>query len=148
MRVVLQRVQSAKVEIEAETVGEIQRGFLLLVGIEATDTQKEIDYLVHKIVNLRVFTDSEGKMNLPITAVKGSVLSISQFTLYGNTKKGNRPSYVQAAKPEISEPIYDAFNLALRGAGLQVETGQFGADMAVSLVNDGPVTIIFDTDHK
>lgn len=148
MRVVLQRVKSAEVKIEAKTVGAIQQGFLLLVGVQATDTQKEIDYLVHKIANLRVFTDAEGKMNLPITEVHGEILSISQFTLYANTKKGNRPSYVRAAKPEISEPIYNAFNQALVQAGFKVQTGEFGADMAVSLVNDGPVTIIFDTDQK
>lgn len=148
MRVVLQRVKSAEVKIEAKTVGAIQQGFLLLVGVQATDTQKEIDYLVHKIANLRVFTDAEGKMNLPITEVHGEILSISQFTLYANTKKGNRPSYVRAAKPEISEPIYNAFNQALVQAGFKVQTGEFGADMSVSLVNDGPVTIIFDTDQK
>lgn len=148
MRVVLQRVKSANVKIDDAIVGSIQQGFLLLVGIEATDTQKEIDYLVHKIVKFRVFTDDEDKMNLPITEVNGEILSISQFTLYANTKKGNRPSYVRAAKPEISEPIYNAFNQALARAGLKVQTGEFGADMAVSLINDGPVTIVFDTDQK
>ncbi|MCD2255799.1 D-aminoacyl-tRNA deacylase [Agrilactobacillus fermenti] len=148
MKVILQRVKSAHVRIADKIVGAIDQGFLLLVGIEATDTQKEIDYLVHKIVNLRVFTDKAGKMNLPISAVDGQILSISQFTLYADTKKGNRPSYTNAARPEISEPIYDAFNLALQRAGLKVATGKFGADMAVSLVNDGPVTIIFDTDNK
>lgn len=148
MRVVLQRVRQASVTIDETIVGAIGQGFLLLVGIEATDTQKEIDYLVHKIANLRVFTDDADKMNLPITAVDGAILSISQFTLYADTKKGNRPSYTQAAKPEISEPIYNAFNAALTAAGFEVATGRFGADMQVALVNDGPVTIIFDTDHK
>ncbi|MFD1672909.1 D-aminoacyl-tRNA deacylase [Agrilactobacillus yilanensis] len=148
MRVVLQRVRQASVTIDETVVGAIGQGFLLLVGIEATDTQKEIDYLVHKIANLRVFTDDADKMNLPITAVDGAILSISQFTLYADTKKGNRPSYTQAAKPEISEPIYNAFNAALTAAGFEVATGRFGADMQVALVNDGPVTIIFDTDHK
>ncbi|MCH4170462.1 MAG: D-aminoacyl-tRNA deacylase [Lactobacillus sp.] len=148
MRIVLQRVAQAQVEIDKQVVGAISQGFVLLVGIQANDTQTEIDYLVHKIANLRVFTDDEGKMNLPISQVNGQVLSISQFTLYADTKKGNRPSYTQAAKPEISEPIYHAFNTALRHAGLEVAEGVFGADMQVSLVNDGPVTIVFDTDHK
>ncbi|GAF41382.1 D-tyrosyl-tRNA(Tyr) deacylase [Agrilactobacillus composti DSM 18527 = JCM 14202] len=148
MRIVLQRVSQAQVEIDKQVVGAIPQGFVLLVGIQANDTQAEIDYLVHKIVNLRVFTDAEGKMNLPISQVNGQILSISQFTLYADTKKGNRPSYTHAAKPEISEPIYHAFNTALRRAGLEVAEGVFGADMQVSLVNDGPVTIVFDTDHK
>jgi len=117
----------------------------LLVGVEEEDQQEDIDYLVRKISNMRIFEDSQGKMNLSIEDVGGEILSISQFTLYADTKKGNRPSFTKAAKPEKAIPIYDAFNAQLKATGLTVQTGIFGADMQVSLLNDGPVTIIIDS---
>lgn len=148
MRVVLQRVTSAQVAIEEQVVGQIKQGYLLLVGAEDTDGEEEVAYLVHKISKLRIFSDEQGKMNLSIQDIGGSILSVSQFTLYADTRKGNRPSFTKAGNPEHANAIYEQFNAQLRDAGLTVETGEFGADMQVSLVNDGPVTIIFDTDNK
>ncbi|GAA3614120.1 D-aminoacyl-tRNA deacylase [Secundilactobacillus similis] len=148
MRVVLQRVTSAQVAIEEQVVGQIKQGYLLLVGAEDTDGDEEVAYLVHKISKLRIFSDEQGKMNLSIQDIGGSILSVSQFTLYADTRKGNRPSFTKAGNPEHANAIYEQFNAQLRDAGLTVETGEFGADMQVSLVNDGPVTIIFDTDNK
>lgn len=148
MRVVLQRVSDASVAIENKTVGSIEQGYLLLVGAEDTDGAEEIDYLVRKITRLRVFADEAGKMNLSIQDIGGAILSVSQFTLYADTKKGNRPSFVKAGNPEHANKIYEQFNDKLREEGLKVETGEFGADMQVNLVNDGPVTILFDTDVK
>lgn len=145
MRAVIQRVSQASVTIEEKIVGQIEQGFLVLLGIHEEDTVKEVEYLVKKIAKLRVFEDDQGKMNLDLAAVSGSVLSVSQFTLYAETKKGNRPSFVKAARPEVAIPLYEAFNDGLRAAAIPVETGEFGADMAVSLVNDGPVTIVIDT---
>lgn len=145
MKAVIQRVKKASVEIEGQIVGQIKQGFLVLLGIHENDTQKEVDYLVRKISNLRIFGDEEGKMNLSIGQINGSVLSISQFTLYADTKKGNRPSFVQAARPKIAIPLYEAFNDGLKKENIHIETGVFGADMQVSLVNDGPVTIVIDT---
>jgi D-tyrosyl-tRNA(Tyr) deacylase len=118
---------------------------MILLGIHAEDTQADVDYLVGKIAKLRVFEDDEGKLNRSIDAVVGSILSISQFTLYAETKKGNRPSFIKAARPEVAVPLYEAFNEGLRQLQIPVVTGEFGADMKVALVNDGPVTIIFDT---
>lgn len=148
MRVVIQRTKQASVSIEESTVGEITHGFVLLVGIEEADQQEDIDYLVRKISKMRVFEDTQGKMNLSIEDVGGEILSISQFTLHADTKKGNRPSFIKAAKPDIAIPIYDAFNNQLRASGLTVQTGIFGADMQVSLVNDGPVTITIDSKQR
>ena len=148
MKAVIQRVSNAHVEIEGRRVGQIGKGFMILLGVHAEDALEDVDYLVKKISKLRVFEDAEGKMNLDIQAAQGSVLSISQFTLYADTKKGNRPSFVQAARPEKAVPLYEAFNQKLREAGLVVETGEFGGDMDVSLVNDGPVTVIIDTREK
>lgn len=148
MRVVLQRVTSAQVAIEERVVGQIKQGYLLLVGAEDTDSDDEVAYLVHKISKLRIFSDAQGKMNLSIQDIAGSILSVSQFTLYADTRKGNRPSFTKAGNPEHANAIYEQFNAQLRETGLTVETGEFGADMQVSLVNDGPVTIIFDTDNK
>ncbi len=119
-----------------------------MVGAEDTDGDEEVAYLVHKISKLRIFSDEQGKMNLSIQDIGGSILSVSQFTLYADTRKGNRPSFTKAGNPEHANAIYEQFNAQLRDAGLTVETGEFGADMQVSLVNDGPVTIIFDTDNK
>ena len=148
MRVIIQRTKQASVRIEESTVGEITHGFVLLVGIEEEDQQEDIDYLVRKISKMRIFEDTQGKMNLSIEDVGGEILSISQFTLHADTKKGNRPSFIKAAKPDIAIPIYDAFNNQLRASGITVQTGTFGADMQVSLVNDGPVTIIIDSKQR
>ncbi|WP_041556301.1 D-aminoacyl-tRNA deacylase [Carnobacterium sp. 17-4] len=148
MRVVIQRTKHASVSIEESVVGEITHGFVLLVGIEEEDQQDDIEYLVRKISKMRIFEDTQGKMNLSIEDVGGEILSISQFTLHADTKKGNRPSFIKAAKPDTAIPIYDAFNAQLRATGLTVQTGTFGADMQVSLVNDGPVTIIIDSKQR
>ena len=148
MRAVIQRVSEASVTIDEQVVGKIGRGFMILLGIHEEDTQEDADYLIRKIPLLRVFEDAGGKMNQSLQDVGGSVLSVSQFTLYADTKKGNRPSYVKAARPETAIPLYEYFNEGLRKAGLVVETGEFGGDMDVALVNDGPVTILFDTKDK
>ena len=148
MRVVLQRCSRAEVRIDGETVGKIGRGFLLLVGVTDGDTTKEADLLAKKVGQMRVFEDAEGKMNLGLKEVDGAILSISQFTLYADCKKGNRPSFIRAARPETAEPLYDYFNAKLRTEyGLQVETGRFGADMKVDFINDGPVTILLDSEE-
>ena len=144
MRVVLQRVNHAAVRIDGETVGQIQKGYLLLVGLAPEDTDEQLDWMVHKIVNLRVFEDENGKLNRALADVNGEILSISQFTLYADVKHGNRPGFSKAAKPEIAAPLYDRFNEKLRQAGVHVETGRFGADMKVELENDGPVTIRYE----
>ena len=148
MRAVIQRVSEASVTIDEQVVGKIGRGFMILLGIHKEDTQEDADYLIRKIPLLRVFEDAEGKMNQSLQDVGGSVLSVSQFTLYADTKKGNRPSFVKAARPETAIPLYEYFNEGLRKAGLVVETGEFGGDMDVALINDGPVTILFDTRDK
>ena len=144
MKVVIQRVKKAQVVIDEELVGDIKQGLLLLVGVGPDDEQEELDYAVRKITNMRIFSDDMGKMNLSVQDVKGSILSVSQFTLFADTKKGNRPAFTGAAKPDKAEQLYNAFNEALAQC-VPVETGVFGADMHVSLVNDGPVTIILDT---
>ena len=144
MRVVLQRVNHAAVRIDGETVGQIQKGYLLLVGLAPEDTDEQLDWMVHKIVNLRVFEDENGKLNRALADVNGEILSISQFTPYADVKHGNRPGFSKAAKPEIAAPLYDRFNEKLRQAGVHVETGRFGADMKVELENDGPVTILYE----
>lgn len=147
MRVVVQRCSCAEVRIEGERVGQIEKGFLLLVGITDTDTHEQADLLAKKIAQLRVFEDANGKMNLALHDIGGAVLSISQFTLYADCRKGNRPSFIRAARPEIAEPLYDYFNETLRTQyNLRVETGCFGADMKVDFINDGPVTILLDND--
>lgn len=148
MRIVLQRVKSASVSIDETVVGKIGVGFVLLVGIADSDTEAELDYLVRKITKLRVFEDLVGKMNLAIEDVGGQILSISQFTLYADTKNGNRPSFTKAGAPDFADKMYQLFNKKLRDTGLTVETGEFGANMQVQLINDGPVTIIFDTENK
>ncbi|MDN6113286.1 MAG: D-aminoacyl-tRNA deacylase [Tetragenococcus halophilus] len=148
MRAVVQRVKSAHVTINDKIVGEIDQGFMILLGIHEEDSQDDVEYLVKKIAKLRVFEDENGKLNLSIDAVGGSILSVSQFTLYADTKKGNRPSFIKAARPETAVPLYEAFNDGLSQQGIPVVTGEFGADMQISLVNDGPVTIIYDTREK
>lgn len=145
MRVVVQRVSHAAVRIDGATIGEIDKGFLLLVGITHTDTKADADYLAKKVAQLRIFEDEAGKMNRALQDIGGAVLSVSQFTLYGDCTHGNRPSFVDAARPEQALPLYDYFNRQLREAyGLRVETGHFGADMKVELINDGPVTILLE----
>ena len=141
-------MSEASVTIDEQVVGKIGRGFMILLGIHEEDTQEDADYLIRKIPLLRVFEDAGGKMNQSLQDVGGSVLSVSQFTLYADTKKGNRPSFVKAARPETAIPLYEYFNEGLRKAGLVVETGEFGGDMDVALINDGPVTILFDTRDK
>ncbi|NLR08596.1 MULTISPECIES: D-aminoacyl-tRNA deacylase [Lactobacillaceae] len=148
MRVLLQKVSEASVTIDGEVHGAIQQGFCLLAGAQDSDTSEEVDYLVHKISKLRVFEDAAGKMNLSLSDVDGSILSVSQFTLYASTKKGNRPSFTAAGEPQHAKQLYDELNTKLAATGIPVATGVFGADMQVALVNDGPVTIWFDTDHK
>lgn len=148
MKAVIQRVSQAKVEIDGQVIGKIEAGFMILLGIHSEDTLEDVEYLVRKISKLRVFEDAEGKMNVDIQSADGGILSISQFTLYADTKKGNRPSFVSAARPEQAIPLYEAFNQQLRALGIAVETGEFGGDMDVSLTNDGPVTIIIDTRDK
>lgn len=146
MRVIVQRTSGAEVRIDGAVVGKIGRGFMLLVGVTYGDSEADADYLAKKVAQMRVFEDSEGKMNLGLKDVGGEVLSISQFTLYADCRKGNRPSFVNAARPETAEPLYQYFNKVLREQyGLRVETGRFGADMKVDFVNDGPVTIILDS---
>ena len=149
MRIVLQRVKSASVSIEGLVVGEIEQGFLLLVGVGPNDTRDDASYLARKIAGMRIFSDENGKMNLSIDQVSGKILSVSQFTLFADTKKGNRPSFTGAATPEAADKLYEEFNEILRTEyELIVETGEFGADMQVSLVNDGPVTILLDTKNQ
>lgn len=149
MRIVLQRVKSASVAIEGSVVGEINQGFLLLVGVGPDDTRDDVSYLARKIAGMRIFSDENGKMNLSIDQVGGKILSVSQFTLFADTKKGNRPSFTGAASPKVANKLYKEFNEILRTEyGLIVETGEFGADMQVSLVNDGPVTILLDTKNQ
>ena len=148
MRVVVQRCARAEVRIEGERVGAIEKGFLLLVGITETDTISDADLVAKKVAQMRIFEDQDGKMNLSLHEVKGAILSISQFTLYADCRKGNRPSFIKAARPEQAEPLYDYFNERLRTEyGLTVETGRFGADMKVDFINDGPVTILLDTEE-
>jgi D-tyrosyl-tRNA(Tyr) deacylase len=149
MRIVLQRVSEASVKIDGNIKGAIEGGLLVLLGIEAADSEIDADWLISKISGLRIFSDSEGKMNLSIKDINGAFLVISQFTLFASTKKGNRPSYIQAAQPEQAIPLYEYFVSKLKSeTNLIVETGTFGADMKVSLVNDGPVTISIDSKNK
>lgn len=144
MKVIVQRAKNAKVEIDNKIVGTIDNGLMLLVGFTHTDTEKEIDYMVNKVQNLRIFDDEEGVMNKSLKDINGEILSVSQFTLYGDTKKGNRPSYINAMHPEEATKLYDLFNKKLKEQNIKVETGVFGADMKVSFTNDGPVTIILE----
>lgn len=149
MRVVIQRTTDASVSIDKEIKSEIKKGFLILVGIENEDTTEDIEWLTKKICNLRVFDDSEGIMNLSIKDIDGEILVISQFTLHAKTKKGNRPSYINAAKPDISIPLYKEFVRHLeKELNKEIKTGEFGAYMEVKLVNDGPVTILIDSKNR
>ena len=145
MKLVVQRVSNAKVEVDGRVTGEIKQGFLVLLGVTHTDTKETADFLVKKLLNLRVFKDDEDKMNLSIQDIDGELLIVSQFTLYADCKKGNRPSFIDAAKPEYAEELYEYFMEQCKANGAKkVERGEFGADMKVSLLNDGPVTIILE----
>ncbi len=145
MRVVLQRSGPASVRVDGKVTGSIEQGYVLLVGITHSDTEEDTAYIAKKIAGLRLWEDSEGKMNHSILEAGGDILSVSQFTLYGDVKKGRRPSFIEAARPEQAEPLWEAFNRKLEEEGLKVQTGVFGAMMDVELVNDGPVTIIVDS---
>lgn len=147
MRAVIQRVSHARVTIGGEVHGEIGKGFLILLGVCEGDTEAEAVYLADKCTGLRIFTDENDKMNLSPADIGGGLLVISQFTLYGDCKKGKRPNFMRAAKPELAVPLYETFLARCRESGLSVETGEFGADMQVELLNDGPVTILMDTDE-
>ena len=144
MKAVIQRVTTASVSIDGEVVGEIGRGLLVLLGIAPADTLAEVEWMRSKLVGLRIFEDDGGKMNLDVTEVGGSMLIVSQFTLFGDCSKGRRPSFIAAATPDIAVPLYEAFVGAVRASGVTVATGRFGANMQVSLVNDGPVTLIVE----
>jgi len=144
MRIIVQRCEKAQVVVDEKQVGKIDKGLMLLVGFTHTDTLKEIDYLVNKVLNLRIFDDEDGVMNKSVLDINGSILSISQFTLYADSKKGNRPSYINALGGDEAIKLYELFNEKLRSENVVVETGVFGADMKVSLVNDGPVTILLE----
>ncbi len=145
MKIVLQRVTSASVKVDSNLVGRIEHGLLLLIGFSSTDTEENILPTIEKIVKLRVFSDEEGKMNKSVLDLDGSALLVSQFTLYADTKKGNRPSFIEAARPEQAIPLYEFFIAEMKKRISKVETGIFGADMKVELVNDGPVTILFES---
>ncbi len=149
MRVVLQRVEEASVKIGTKIKGSIGKGFLILLGIEEEDKEEDIDWLIQKICKLRIFEDNAGKMNLSIQDIQGEILVVPQFTLFASTKKGNRPSFIKAAKPEIAVPLYDSFLSKIKKeSGLKIDSGEFGADMKVSLCNDGPVTIWIDSKNR
>lgn len=149
MRILIQRVNGASVEIDFKIKANIHKGLLIFVGIEETDTSEDIEWLTNKIVNLRVFNDEQGIMNLSVKDINGEILVVSQFTLHASTKKGNRPSYIQAARPEIAIPFYEKFVKQLEQLLKKaIETGTFGADMKIALVNDGPVTIWMDSKNK
>lgn len=149
MRLIIQRVSKASVNIDSKVVGKIQRGFLVLVGIENADGTEDVNWLVQKLIGLRVFSDDEGKMNLSIKDVFGNILVVSQFTLFASTVKGNRPSFIKSAKPDFAIPLYEYFVSKLKlETGLDIQTGVFGANMQIELVNDGPVTIFIDSKNR
>ncbi len=149
MIAVIQRVSEASVTIEGQIKGRIQQGFLVLLGITHTDTREDLEWLSKKIVGMRIFSDEEGKMNLDLKTVNGNILLISQFTLHASTKKGNRPSFIEAARPEVAIPLYEQMIQRLsEELGQPIQTGEFGADMKVALLNDGPVTIVIDSKNR
>jgi D-tyrosyl-tRNA(Tyr) deacylase len=148
MKIVVQRVSEASVKVDEKIVGEIKNGLLLLVGIHEEDTEIDADWLISKIINLRIFSDEDGKMNLSVKDIAGEILCISQFTLLADYKKGNRPSFTKAAKPELAIPLFNYFKEKIAESELKIESGIFGADMKVSLINDGPVTIVLDSQTK
>lgn len=148
MKIVIQRVSEANVKVEGTIVGNISHGLLLLIGIDEEDTQSDADWLIQKVLNLRIFGDENGKLNLSVKDVEGDILCISQFTLIADYKKGNRPSFIKAAKPDVAIPLFEYFKEEMAKSGLKIESGIFGADMKVSLLNDGPVTIVMDSKTK
>ena len=148
MKAIIQRVKNSSVEAEGEVVGKIEKGLMLLIGVDESDENTDADWLAKKILDVRVFSDDEGKMNHSVRDINGEILCISQFTLIADYKKGNRPSYIKAAKPDKAIPLFEYFKDELRKSGLKIESGIFGADMKVSLINDGPVTLVFDTKTK
>ncbi|MUK87005.1 D-tyrosyl-tRNA(Tyr) deacylase [Ornithinibacillus sp. L9] len=148
MKAVIQRARDASVTVEGQVVGQVEHGFVVLLGVTHEDTIEDAKYIANKLVHLRVFEDENEKMNLSLKDVGGSVLSISQFTLYGDTRKGRRPNFLQAAKPKIANDLYEKFNELVANEGIHVETGEFGAMMDVQLTNDGPVTLIIDSQDK
>ncbi|REC60344.1 D-tyrosyl-tRNA(Tyr) deacylase [Chryseobacterium pennae] len=148
MKIVIQRVSEANVKVDGKTVGEIEKGLMLLVGIDENDEKADADWLVQKILNLRIFGDEDNKLNLSVKDISGEILCISQFTLIADYKKGNRPSFIKAAKPDKAVPLFDYFKEEMAKSGLKTESGIFGADMKVSLINDGPVTIVMDSITK
>lgn len=148
MKIVIQRVVYSNVKVENKIVGEIKQGLMLLIGIQEEDNEEDANWLVQKILNLRIFSDEEGKLNRSILDIKGELLCISQFTLIADYKKGNRPSFIKAAKPEVAIPLFEYIKTEFTKSGLRVESGIFGADMQVSLQNDGPVTIVMDSKTK
>lgn len=148
MKVVLQRVSEAHVKVDNEMVGKIEKGLMLLIGVDEADEISEADWLVKKVLDVRVFSDEDGKMNHSVKDINGEILCISQFTLISDYKKGNRPSYIKAAKPDKAIPLFEHFKDEIKKSGLNIESGIFGADMKVSLINDGPVTLVFDSKTK
>lgn len=148
MKIVIQRVSEANVKVEGPIVGNISHGLLLLIGIDEEDTRSDADWLIQKVLNLRIFGDENGKLNLSVKDVEGEILCISQFTLIADYKKGNRPSFIKAAKPDVAIPLFEYFKEEMAKSGLKIESGIFGADMKVSLLNDGPVTIVMDSKTK
>lgn len=148
MKIVIQRVSEANVKVEGTIVGNISHGLLLLIGIDEEDEKNDADWLIQKVLNLRIFGDENGKLNLSVKDVEGEILCISQFTLIADYKKGNRPSFIKAAKPDVAIPLFEYFKEEIAKSGLKIESGIFGADMKVSLLNDGPVTIVMDSKTK
>ncbi len=149
MRFVIQRVSEASVKIDGTIYSEIQKGFLVLVGVEEADTKEDVDWLCQKLIGMRIFSDADDKLNLSLQDIQGDVLLVSQFTLFASTKKGNRPSFIKSAKPDIAIPLYEyCIQQLTQLLNKSIKTGQFGADMKVSLVNDGPVTILIDSKNK
>ncbi|WP_294298271.1 D-aminoacyl-tRNA deacylase [uncultured Chryseobacterium sp.] len=148
MKVVIQRVSEAAVKVEGKTAGEIGKGLMLLIGVDESDEKSDADWLVQKILNLRIFGDADDKLNLSVQDIQGEILCISQFTLIADYKKGNRPSFIKAAKPDNAIPLFEYFKEEISKSGLKTESGIFGADMKVSLINDGPVTIVMDSITK
>lgn len=147
MRALIQRVKRASVTINPEVTGKINNGLLIFLGVGEDDTEKQVQYLVEKCTGLRIFTDEQDKMNLSVKDINGEILIVSQFTLFGDCKKGKRPSFVRAARPETAIPLYESFIAHCKNTGLNVQTGEFGADMQIELINDGPVTIWLDTEE-
>ena len=148
MRILIQRVKTSKVVVEGRDISQIGDGLLLFVGVGRDDNENDVQYLAKKVINLRIFEDEQGKMNLNVYQVKGQILSVSQFTLYANTRKGNRPGFDQSADPEMAEKYWIKFNDLLRGNGIEVQEGMFGAHMEIELLNDGPVTIWLDSKDR